>query len=578
MRERRVGRLALPARIVAGAAGAAVLVTAAPPVYAQEEGGGEVVCDLHDPRLASPAGIAAAADGVGWWIVSSADNQDSTLSVMRVGDDCNPRDADEVFIDHQPRDPQALALDANGFLWVGDTGGATDRDWITVNQIEVDNLDNNVAYRYVFPDAAEEVEAFLIPDSGDKKPLFFSASDGQTNLYYPPGENQTENTPMDSVGTVELSEGGSVTGAAINADGSKVALRTESAVYEWTVDGDVITTLTEGTPQVTPIADEGTAQGIAYDADGNFITLASADGDGTVGTLTRYTPAAPAAEEPAASDEAAGGGAAEEGPSLVDRIIDLGVGTIVKILAAIAILGMAVMVFGIIIIRKYRKQNEGEAGEDDAAELGFAREESSFGNDRGGVYDDDPIDLGLDAGQPDPDLSQVARGGTGSVYGGARPEPSGNVYGASPARPESTGSVYGGARSEPSGNVYGASPARPESTGSVYGGARPATPPAGQGSVYGAAREEPQYGAFERGGQGSVYDNGGAGQNFGAAPPEPSGNVYGARPTTPPAGQGSTYGAAQGSVYGAGNQRSGEPEDEFWGPPEGGGATYGRGR
>lgn len=574
MRERRVGRRALPARIVAGAAGAAVLVTAAPPVYAQEEGGGEVVCNLHDPRLASPAGIAAAADGDGWWIVSSADNQDDTLSVQRVGEDCNLRDADEVFIEHKPLDPQALALDADGYLWVGDTGGATGRDWITVNQIEVDNLGNNVAYRYVFPDAAEEVEAFLIPDSEDKKPLFFSAADGKTNLYYPPGDNQTENTPMDSVGTVELSEGGTVTGAALNADGSKVALRTENAVYEWTVDGDVITTLTEGTPQVTPVADDGSAQGLVYDADGNFITLVSADGDGTVGTLTRYTPAAPAAEEPAASDEAAGGDAAEEGPSLVDRILDLGVGTIVKILAAIAILGMATMVFGIIIIRKYRKRNEEEGGEDDAAELGFAREESSFGNDRGGVLDDDdPIDLGLDAGQPDPDLSQVARGGTGSVYGGARPEPSGNVYGASPARAESTGSVYGGARPEPSGNVYGAArPATPPP------GQRPATPPAGQGSVYGAAREEPQYGAFERGGQGSVYDNAGSGQSFGARP-EPSGNVYGARPATPPSEQGTTYGAAQGSVYGAGNQRSGEPEDEFWGPTEGGGGTtYGRGR
>ncbi|MDA1360842.1 hypothetical protein O1R50_14525 [Glycomyces luteolus] len=566
MRERRVGRGPLPARIVAGAAGAAVLVVAAPPVYAQEEGGGEVVCDLHDPRLANPSGIAAAADGDGWWIVSSADNQDGTLSVLRVGEDCNPRDADEVFIDHQPRDPQALALDADGYIWVGDTGGATERDWITVNQIEVDNLENNVAFRYVFPDAAEEVETFLIPDSGDKKPLFFSAADGETNLYYPPGDNQTENTPLESAGTVALSEGGTVTGAALNADATKVALRTESAVYEWTVDGDVITTLTEGTPVVTPITDEGDAQGLAYDAEGNFITLVSADGEGTVGTLTRYAPAAPAAEEPAASEDAAAGGTEEAGPSLVDRVLDLGFGTIVKILAAIAILGMATMVFGIIIIRKYRKQTEAD-GDDDGTEMGFAREEPVFGKERRTAYEDDPVDLGLDSGQPDPDLGQIARGGarpepSGSVYGGARPEPSGNVYGASPARPESTGSVYGGARQEPSGNVYG--------------GTRPATPPAGQGAVYGGAREEPQYGAFERGGHGSVYDNAGPGQGFGARP-EPSGNVYGARPAAPPAGQGNTYSAPQGSVYGAGNdERTPEPEDGFWGPPESG--TYGRGR
>ncbi|GAA2123322.1 hypothetical protein GALLR39Z86_47000 [Glycomyces algeriensis] len=516
-----------------------------------------MVCDLHDPRLANPSGITAAADGDGWWIVSSADNQDGTLSVLRVGEDCNPRDADEVFIDHQPRDPQALALDADGFMWVGDTGDAENRDWITVNQIALDDFSNNVAYRYVFPGAATSVETFLIPDADDKKPLFFSASEGETELFYPPGENQTEDTPLESIGTVVLSEGGSVTGAALNADASKVALRTESAVYEWTVDGDVVTTLTEGTPVVTPIADEGTAQGLSYDADGNFNTLSSVDGDGTVGTITRYAPAAAAAEEPPASEDAAGGAAEEEGPSLVDRILDLGVGTIVKILAAIAILGMATMVFGIIIIRKYRKQN---GDEDDDAELGYAREESDFGRNRGEAFDDDPVDLGLDSGQPDPDLGQIARGG---VYGGARPEPSGNVYGASPARSESTGSVYGGARAEPSGNVYG--------------GTRPATPPSGQGAVYGGAREEPQYGAFERGGQGSVYDNAGPGQSFGARP-EPSGNVYGARPAAPPAGRGNTYGAPQGGVYGAGNdERTPEPEDGFWGPPESGN-TYGRGR
>ena len=121
---------------------------------------------------------------------------------------------------------------------------------------------------------------------------------------------------------------------------------------------------------MTPLNDGG--NDIAYDADGNFVTVAQTGDESAPAAIYRFTPAAPAAEEPAASDEAAGGGeAAEEGPSLVDRILDLGVGTIVKILAAIAILGMATMVFGIIIIRKHRKRNEEDGGEDDAAELGF---------------------------------------------------------------------------------------------------------------------------------------------------------------------------------------------------------------
>ena len=581
MRERRVGRSALPARLVAGAAGVAALVTAAPPVYAQdqESGGGDVLCNLNDPRLANPSGITAATGGDGWWIVSGAENQDGTLSVMRVGEDCNVREDDEVWIDHLPIDPEALALDAGGFIWVGDTGGATERDWITVNQIDPDDLANNVIYRYVFPSAPEAVEAFLVtPLEGEKKPLFITAADGQANLFYPPGENQENDTPLENVGSVSLSEGGSVTGAALNADGTKAALRTATAVYEWTVaDGDVVAALTGTEPVVTPIADGGDAEGLTYGADGNFNTLAANAGDSGIGTITSYAPAAPPAEEPTASEGDAGA-AEEEGPSLTDRILDLGFDTIVKILAAIAILGMAVMVIGIVVIRKYRKAQDG--GDDDS-EIGFAAEESGFGKDR---YDDvpaydDPIDLGIEAGHPDPDLGQVARGG---VYGAARQEPSGSVYGGAP-RPEPSGSVYGGARQEPSGNVYGgaASPVRPQ----------PPSPPAapGTGSVYGGAREEPQYGAFESGGNGSVYDNAGPGQSVGAARPsppppvnEPSGNVYGARPAAPPPPNepsGNVYGApGPGSVYGAGNnERTPEPEDGYWGPNEGG-TTYGRGR
>ncbi|MCC3764914.1 hypothetical protein K3N28_17795 [Glycomyces sp. TRM65418] len=581
MRERRVGRSALPARLVAGAAGIAALVTAAPPVYAQDEesGVGNVLCNLNDPRLADPSGITAANDGDGWWIASGAENQDDTLSIMRVGEDCNVREDDEAWIGHLPIDPQALALDVNGFIWVGDTGGALDRDWITVNQIDPNDLTNFVIYRYVFPDAAEEVEAFLIPREGEKKPLFITMADGQANLFYPPGENQSQDTPMENVGTVTLAEGGSVTGAALNADGTKAALRTSNAVYEWTVaDNDLIGALTGTEPVITPLADEGTAEGLTYGPDGAFHTLASGAGESGIGTITSYTPAAPAAEEPADGGADDGAAAEDEGPSLVDRILDLGFDTIVRILAAIAVLGMAVMIGGILVIRKYRKAQDEE---DDSTEMGFAAEESVFGDER--VFEDDPVDLGIEAGHPDPDLGQVARG---AVYGAPRPEPSGNVYGA--AKPEP--GVYGGpARPEPSGNVYGAAaPARPEPG--------PATPPA-TGSVYGAPREEPQYGAFEGGGNGSVYDNAGPGQSFGPPrpvppppppPPSPnsehlpSGSVYRARPVTPPEPTGGNVyggGAAKGSVYGAGNgERTPEPDDDgFWGPPESGPAR-GRGR
>ncbi|THV28593.1 hypothetical protein [Glycomyces paridis] len=559
MRERRVGRVALPARLVAGAAGAAILVTAAPPVYAQddESGGGEVLCPVHDSRVADATAIVPTADGEGWWVLPDGNGQtDGMMTIRQVGADCTVHDteAGSLAVEWQPRDPQDMSLEAEkGFLWIADIGDPNgERSDISMTQVSTSDAGNFDMTRYVYPDGPKHAEAFfLLPD---RTPVFIPSVSGEAPLYSSNGLGEEYDTPLELAGTVALPEGaGAVTGAALNADASKVALRTDETAFEWDVaDGDVIASMTDGAPRETPLDDGG--GDIAYDAEGNFVTVAQTGDDAAPAAITGYTPAAAAAEEPAASEDEKEAAAEKEGPSLLDRILDLGFDTIVKILAAIAILGLLVMVIGIVVIRKYKKA---AGGEDDDAEAGFAAEESVFGKEE--AYDD-PVDLGLDAGQPDADLGQVARGG---VYGAPRSEPSGNVYGGGSRSSGGEGGVYGSPRPEPAGNVYGGAP-------------RPA--PHQPGPVYGAAREEPQYGAFEGGGHGSVYDNAGPGQSF-AARPEPSGNVYGARPAQPaaPAG-GSVYGgggAAQGSVYG--NDRSRDADEGYWGPPEGGPAR-GRGR
>ncbi|GAB3644656.1 hypothetical protein [Glycomyces tarimensis] len=547
------------------------------PAHAQDEdaGGGSAICDLHDDRLRSPSGIVAAHDGDGWWIVPAGENQNETLSIIRVGSDCNVREAEESFIEHQPRDPQALAFDTDGFMWVADTGQALERDSIAITQLMQGDEANYAIYRYVFPQSPEEVEAFLVQPDEDY-PLFFTSADGETTIYRGVGDNLAFDTPLENAGTVTLAEGGSVTGAALNADGSKAVLRTANAAYEYTVEGgDIVGALTGTEPVVTPLEDGGTPEDITYDADGNFVTLSSVDdGDGTVGRLTQYTPAAPAAEE--TSEAAAGDEAATEeaGPSLIDRILDLGFTTIIRILTAIAVVGFLVMLGGILVIRKSRRERA--AGDDDKSEMNVAREESVFGEVRDDPPAPDPIDLGLDAGQPDPEVASIAKG-SGAVYGASKAEPGGSVYGAK--RPEATGSVYGAKpAAEPPGNVYGAAASPPP----------PAPKPEQAGPVYGGARAEPQYGAFEGAGQGSIYNDAAGsppppppppqvaptqrppaqpvGGTYGA-PREPSGSVYGAQSSSPSPG---------GRVYGGNDERTPESDDDFWGPPEAG--TYGRGR
>ncbi|THV42677.1 hypothetical protein [Glycomyces buryatensis] len=591
------------------------------PAHAQddESGGATELCALNDPRLGSGSGLTAAPDGNGWWILPDRNNQTTGMAILKVGEDCNVDQNESMFIEHQPIDPQALAVGPDDLLWAADTGGATDRDSISVTYATPGDSSTASMYRFVFPNSAEETNAFVVQSDGN--PIFFGAGEGEANLFTPSADLAEYDTPLENAGSVELPEGGAVTGAALNADGSKVVLRTADSAYEWSVEeGDVVGALTGGAPAVTPIEDEGGPQGIAYDADGNFVTLATQDNQDPYGTLTQYTPAAPAADDGGGEgeDEAAGDeAAAEDDQSFADWAI-ANIDTVIKLLAGIAVVGMLVMIGGIVAIRKAKRRN---GNDDEDAPLGFAREESGFGDDK-----DDPVDLGLDAGQPDPDLGQVARGsGGGQVYGAAAPaEPSGNVYGAArpvpPAAPppppappaEPSGNVYGAARpapsAEPSGNVYGAAP-RQESSGTVFGGAQP------------PARSEPQYGAFEGGGHGSVYDDGAKGASFAVEPPAPApppppapsaygtprestGSVYGAGGARPeptgsvygsgaqPAAPGGAYPPARGDAnppapgggrqYGSGaSERTPESDDDYWGPPgsaPGSGTAYGRGR
>lgn len=548
MRERRRIYPTWTKRLVAGTAVAA-LAMAASPVHAQEDdeaSGAERICDLHDRRLEGAAGIVAAQDGDGWWIVPEGFAQDETLSIIRVGEDCAVRESEESWIAHQPRDPQALAFDTDGFLWVGDTGEAPDRPSIAINQIKPGDEANAAIYRFVFPEGLDEIEAFVVEPDVDY-PLFFSAAEGETTIYRPTEEKRTEDTPMEAVGSVALAEGGSVTGAALNADATKVVLRTENAAYEWTVeDGDILGALTGSDPVLTPLDEGGEAQDIAYDAEGDFITLSQVDADDAYASLHRYTPAAPVSEEPAEEEDGDQAAGAEDGGGIVDFLLDLGFDAIVRILAGIAVVGFLVMLGGILVIRKSRRERAAARDDDDDEELGFAAEESVFADDK-----DDPVDIGLETGQPDPEVGRVAQG---AVYGAAKAEPSGNVYGAK--RTEPSGNVYGG---EPSGSVYGASSEPP-----------PGPEPVGSAAAHGAARSEPQYGAFEGAGQGSIYND--AGGSFAAEPPPtPAGGAYGA----PPAPSGSAYGTpprqSGGAVYGAGESTG----STYGGPRPSSGAVYG---
>ncbi len=549
---------------IAALAACAVLASTASPVLAQEEDedepSGEKLCDLHDNRLQEASGIAADPGGDGWWILpdGASDQQVGGMWIFRVGADCNVRDSESIYLDHPPLDPQALAVDSGGFVWAADLGEHDGtRTTVAITQIEPGNTANNVIFRLAYPDGLKHGEAFILLPDG-KIPLVIPSVEGQAPIYMPTTEKQSQNTPTRLAGTVQLTEGGTVTGAALNADATKVVLRTATHAYEWEVkDGDPVQAMTDTEPLITELGAESRGQDITYGADGEFVTLAKSDEAGTFATITRYTPAEPEPEEPA--EDEGGDEAAAEGDDegFVDWLLGLGFTTIVRILTGIAIFGFLIMLAGILVIRKHRREHR-EAEADD--EPGFAREESAFGDVGDDPLPPDPVDLGIDAGQPDPEVGQLA---------------------------QSAGSVYGGPQAEQGGNVYGA-PAAEEPSGTVYGAPKQEARPGPVGPVYGAPRQEPRYGAFEGAGHGSIYND--VGESFAVEPPPPPPPPAPApprqaapSPPAPPAGGGhgapreeggSVYGAQQepgGTVYGAGNrERTPEQDDDYWGPPQGG--------
>ena len=81
-----------------------------------------------------------------------------------------------------------------------------------------------------------------------------------------------------------------VTGGDIAPDGSRVAVRTYTDVYEWAVPGDDVAAAFNGAPEVSPLPPTRQGEGLGYSRDGTAL-LTSSEGVGApVYGLRRSTP------------------------------------------------------------------------------------------------------------------------------------------------------------------------------------------------------------------------------------------------------------------------------------------------
>jgi hypothetical protein len=517
---------------------------------------GEERCKLKNAQLDEITGMAVNDDGI--YVVEGGDRvQPQKINIFKI--DAESCAATKLVFNFDPLDPEDLAFDSDGNLWIGDTGdndadGTPSRPSIAFERVKLGGSNGAVPHRAVFPAGkAFNAEAMLF-DQNDV-PLVFTQEGAKSGIYRP-GKKLVPNALPPNVPTLKRvgeftptrtgtdNPGGVVgqnlvTGAAKSPDGKKVVIRTRSDAYEFTVgeDGDVLKAITDTEPLITPLPNEPQGEAIAYSADGTaLLTLsAKADAGDDNPALLSYTPFVPAAE---GEGEGEGGEKVPPAPGAGQQWWDrLTYSELTRIVAAVAVVGLVLAIAGIVGIRRARRRR---------------REEEDEYDDE---YDEPPVRgrravaHAEDQGYGGPDPRYADYGGGYGAAGAAYPEQAG--YGANGYE---AGGYADGAYADPTyaANGYGAA---------TYGAASQGyAAPAGQ-QYSGAGSYGQQYAP--------PAEYGAPPADYGAQPQQ-----YGGQPGYDPYGQpqyGGQYAADQqyAAEYGAQQQYGGQQyggygyEDDF---------------
>ena len=213
-------------------------------------------------------------------------------------------------------------------LWLGDIGDNNARrdNGLLVHRIAepvVDGAREQVtteaptSFRLRYEDGPGDAEALLVHPRTGRLYVVTKPLAGPAQVYAaPPVLDPDGPNELVRVGEVQVRQTGTPGGPGIGAfaqllitagdvapDGSRVALRTYTDLYEWPVVGDDLAAAMEGEPTVTPLPPTRQGEGLAYSADGRSI-LTSTEGVGApVHRLTAVAPVA-APESPERSPAA----------------------------------------------------------------------------------------------------------------------------------------------------------------------------------------------------------------------------------------------------------------------------------
>nr|WP_048876774.1 hypothetical protein [Saccharomonospora saliphila] len=242
----------------------------------------EVLCTLDDDRLDEVSGLAV--DGATRYVVNDGGTR---VEVFALGEDCQVREVLRHPTD--PYDVEALAVGPDGTVWLGDTGdNRSRRETVALHAVTPGG--EATLYRLTYPDGPHDAEALIVDGSGVPYVITKDVL-GDAGVYRPTGELTSPGpTPLERVGglsyTATDTPGGplgsigslAVTGAALSADGSVLAVRTYTDAYLYPVpDGDVVAALDRRPARIAlPGEDQGEA--VAFAPDGALLSVSEGVG------------------------------------------------------------------------------------------------------------------------------------------------------------------------------------------------------------------------------------------------------------------------------------------------------------
>jgi hypothetical protein len=275
---------------------------------------------------------------------------------------------------NEARDPRDIQVSPDGKdYWVADSGDnlqSPERSSIGLWKIPV-NKSQGTLYHFTFPqgDGPYDSDALLIGSNGS--PIFVTYPlTGPAGIYVPTAAPNPSgaNVPLRKAGQFTPENTGTsnklgppgrlvVTGGAVSPDGTKVVLRTYSDAYEWDVaGGDIVKALTTGTPRITPLPDEAQGEAITYSHDGKYFLTVSDLSTGGASVL-RYAPAAAVVVKKAGT-----GGASSTGDSGGQSWFSkLSLNQLTFMVAAVGVIGLAMVLGGVIGITQARKRRPATA-------------------------------------------------------------------------------------------------------------------------------------------------------------------------------------------------------------------------